>query len=380
MQGKWNATDPGVVSRARDIAKLVDNIAPIERDTYSLSRGIRYLAGMEPDVVPEIELSVAIGEKLGRSTAGLFMPTRLRASGLDTKSNAAGAYTVQTDVRDLIELLRNKMRVVQCGATVLSGLTSNVAFPVQATATTGQWMAQNSGTDSVDVDDTFQQKTLSPHIFQASTSFSRQLLAQSSLDVEALVRADIAYAHALALDAAAINGSGSSNQPSGILGTSGVNLVSLGTNGAAVDGNTIIQMEQAVSSANADVAAMRLLTSPAVRGKLREQPILAGSTSGIPAWSQTGTDGVGNVGGYDAFVSNQVPSNLVKGSSGAICSALIFGAWSSLVIAEFGVLEIIVDPYAKKRQGMIECTSFAMYDILAKYPQSFAIVVDALTT
>ncbi len=130
----------------------VDCLSSYERDNYSFVRLIKSLAG-DKGVGAELELDVSneICNRLGKTTGGAFAPTRLRA-GLDTKTNAAGAFTVQTETRDLIELLRAKTRVIQLGATVLSGLSSNVGFPVQLTASSGsaasfshnlQWTLKN---------------------------------------------------------------------------------------------------------------------------------------------------------------------------------------------------------------------------------------------
>ena len=60
---------------------------------------------------------------------------------------------------------------------------------------------------------------------------------------------------------------------------------------------------------------------------------------------------------FDLFLQN-----LVKGTS-SDCHAIILGFWPSLVIGAFGVVEIIVDPYALKKQGQIEVTSFQLVDV-----------------
>jgi HK97 family phage major capsid protein len=134
---------------------------------------------------------------------------------------------------NVLELLRNKTRVIQMGATVLSVLQGNQQFPKQATATTGSCVAQNPGSDVTDSDSSFGVLSLSPRTYQASTSFSRQFLAQATVDAESFVRNDLAFAHALAIDAAAINGSGSANQPLGLL-TSGIGSAAVGASGSAL--------------------------------------------------------------------------------------------------------------------------------------------------
>ena len=44
-------------------------------------------------------------------------------------------------------------------------------------------------------------------------------------------------------------------------------------------------------------------------------------------------------------ISQQVPSNLTKGSASGTCSAVIYGDWSSLIVAQWGSpLDILVNP------------------------------------
>ena len=374
----WSASDGTVVNKAHLIASLVSDLTPVEKKNYSVTRAIKHLANFgdhDSDAGLEREFSTAISEKMGRSTAGMFIPTRLYAAGLDTKTNAAGAYTVATEVRDLIEILRNKTQVIRMGATVLSGLQGNVAFPAQSAASNGSWVAQNPGSDVTASDATFGQKTLSPKTYQATTSFSRQLLAQSSVDVEGLVRNDMMMAHALALDLAALNGSGTANQPLGLLRTSGIGSVALGTNGSKPTYESTVDLETAVAVGNADVADMKFLATPEMRGVLRKTQIISGTTAGIPVW-QSGPNGIGNVNGYEAYVTNQLPKTLVKGTS-SDCHAIIFGGWSNCIIGEWSVIEIVVDPYSLKRQGMIEMTSIAFYDVNFRHPEGFAAIQDA---
>jgi hypothetical protein len=47
------------------------------------------------------------------------------------------------------------------------------------------------------------------------------------------------------------------------------------------------------------------------------------------------------------------------------------------MIGEWGVIEIIVDPYRLKKQGVIEVTSFVMVDVAVRHPVAFAAIQDA---
>jgi hypothetical protein len=207
--------------------------------------------------------------------------------------------------------------------------------------------------------------TLAIKTYQASTSFSRQLLVSAisgSVDAEQMVRDDLALVHALALDSAGIQGTGAANQPRGVLNTAGIGAEVGGANGAAATYANMVNMETTVAVANADVETMAYLTNPQQRGKLKQIAQLA-NTANIPVWHD------GEVNGYRAEVSTQVPSNLTKGTSVGICSAIIFGDWSQLIYGEWGILELITDPFRLKKQGMIEVTSFQMADVGVRIPR-----------
>lgn len=351
-----------------------------QRESYSVFRAIRYLAG-EPGVKATLEQSVSEGlaAAVGQQPRpnALYIPTKLGLqAALDTKTGGAGGFTVDTTLGDLIDILRNRMMVRTLGATVLSGLSGNVTFPVLLSGCATSWVGQNPGTDVTDVDATFGSKTMTPKTLQGSTAFSRQFLAQTTTDAEGLVRNELAIRHALAIDLAAINGSGLSNQPLGLLKTSGIGSVAVGTNGGAPTYALVVDLEASLANANADTAAMKFLTTPTMRAKLRKTEQFA-TTNGMPVWQQLGNSlGVGDVLGYPGYVSNQVPSALTKGSS-TDCHAIIFGDWSQIIIGEWGVIELVVDPYRLKKQGLIEVTSFQMVDILVRQPASMTAIQDS---
>lgn len=373
-RAKTRATTAGVAE------PVIDGMSAQEKREYSMSRAILSMADSSYKADLERTVSDSIAKEIGRQPKGIYVPTRGLArptmSGLDTKTNAAGKYTVPTEILDLIELFRNRLKLKLLGAQVLSGLSGNIAFPRQLTGSTGSWVSENPGSDVAQSDATFGQLNLTPKTYQATTAFSRQLLAQSTIDVENFVRNDLAIAHALAVDLAGINGSGSSNQPLGLLKTSGIGSVAVGTNGGAPTYELIVDLETAVADANADEANMAYLTTPVMRGKLKKTTILS-NTVGRPVWDQTANaPGVGDVIGYPGYVSKQVPSTLVKGSS-SDCHAIIFAYWPTVIIGEWGVIDLVVDPYALKKQGMIEVTSFQMVDVGVRQPSQIAAIQDA---
>ena len=81
--------------------------------------------------------------------------------------------------------------------------------------------------------------------------------------IEQILRADIGFLLAQALDAAAINGSGA-NTPQGIMTVAGVPVVALGTNGAApINGDPFADLQGAVLDANS--SGTGFLTNTKVR-------------------------------------------------------------------------------------------------------------------
>lgn len=335
-------------------------------------------SGIELDIHQEIE------QKLGRSSNGIFVPLSLRSRGqraataADSLSTAAGGALVDTTVMPLIEILRNKMMTRALGARVLSGLTGNLSFPKQIASAVLSWVAENSGSDvsESDLSNFLGSVAMGPKSAQATTAFSRQLLAQSSEDVELLIRDDLAAINALGLDLAAISGSGSGNQPRGILNTTGIGDVAGGTNGLAPEWSHIVNLETEVAVDNADLGSLAYLTNAKVRGKLKQTQKAANTGQFI--WEK-GANGFGELNGYRAGASNQVPGNIDKGTSTGVCSGIIFGNWNDLMIGEWGVIEIIADPFSLKKQGLIELTSFMMADIAVRRAESFAAMKDALT-
>jgi HK97 family phage major capsid protein len=362
-------------------AGLIDLSA---RDTknYSLVRAINNaLAGKREGL--EFEVSHEIEKKMGRATqnpGAFFVPTNLqrrlgRAAPLAVGQSAGGQELRFTDYGGFIPLLRARMRVQQLGARVLSGLQGDLGFVTQPSANTFQWTAEASNPTATNFGTGL--KTMSPKTGAAFTSYTRQLLAQSVESVEDLVWDDLAKVCALGVDRAAIAGTGSgNNQPLGILGTTGIGAVTLGTAGGVPTFPSLVNLETEITSDNADIAEMAYLTTPQIAGLLKQTQQFSG-TNGVPIWTETVNAGLVN--GYAATVSTQVPSNLTKGSATGVCHAIIFGAWSELLIGEWGAMEIVVDPYSKK-PAQIEVAAHLMVDVMLRYPEAFAAIQDAKLT
>lgn len=319
----------------------------------------------------EREASEAVAKVVGRPSRGFYIPLEVQKRDLVAGTPSAGGYTVATNLLTggFIDMLLNSMALTRLGVRYLTGLVGNIAIPRQVGGTTAYWVAESGA--PTESQPAFDQITMSPKTVGAFTDISRKLLLQSSLDMEAFVRRDIATQIALEIDRAAIAGTGASNQPLGIINTSGIGVVIGGTNGAAPTWAHLVQLETLIASANADVGAMAYLSNAKVRGKLKTTPKYADNSGFI--WEDGNT-----VNGYPFQVSNQVPSNLTKGTSNN-CSAILFGNWSDLIVGQWGTLDLMVDPYTHSTSGTVRVVALQDVDIAVRHPESFSAMLDALT-
>ena len=347
-----------------------------ERETvreYSFVKAMREVAlgtgltGLEKEMHEEAHTEA---KSAGRSISGsLAIPTAVLSLQRDLTVGTEGTDVVGTAIdSSFIGLLRNRMAVADLGARFLTGLTGDVQFPTISAGASASWEGENdAGSEQTQ---TFGQVKLQPNRVGCYTEISKQLLIQSTPDVEGMVRDDLASAIALAIDLAALNGSGSSNQPTGIANTSSVGDVAGGTNGAAPTWAHLVELETDVGTANADVGSLAYLTSAKVRGKLKTTAKVS-STDSVMIWDTANT-----INGYRAEVSNQVPDNISKGS-GSNLSHIYFGNWNDLMVGQWSGLDIVIDPYSLATTNLTRITINTYADVGVRHAGSFSVMQDA---
>ncbi|MCU0806313.1 MAG: phage major capsid protein, partial [Burkholderiales bacterium] len=196
---------------------------------------------------------------------------------------------------------------------------------------------------------------LTPKNLGAYTEISRQLLLQSSPDAEMLVMSDLAAVCAIALDVAGLTGTGAP-QPTGIVATSGIGTVTI-TTGTVTYAN-VLEFQTDAASSNALAANSGYVTTPAIAGILKQKARF--SNSDTPIWQGGILDG--NVEGIRSMSSNQVTAG-----------QLLFGDFSQVVVAEWGVLEVEANPYANFAAGIVGVRAFLTTDIGVRYPGAFSL-------
>ena len=333
-------------------------LSEAETRNFSFLRALNYLANpgdraAREAAAFEIEASNAAAKKAGRVSRGITVPYDVMRRDLQTSPATQGGNLVQTDLdsANFIDLLRNSSVLDQAGATTLTGLQGNIAIPRQSGAATAYWVAE--GGAPTESQQAIQQVSMIPRTCGAFTDISRKLLIQSSIDVENMVRSDIAKVIALEIDRAALYGTGSSNEPLGLHNTSGIGTESITANNPTFA--QVVNMESDVAAANALMGNLSYVTGATIRGAMKVKAKDSGS--GLFLW-----DGNNTVNGYNAYMSNQVEAGDIW-----------FGNWSDCIIGYWSSLDLLVDPYTHSTSGTIRITALQDVDVAFRHAASFSL-------
>jgi len=346
---------------------------PEERKAvFSIHRAIR--SQMKNNTVVLAGAELEMHERAAKSASASNIPLGgvaielKRAQTVTGDAGAKGGSLVATDLQSPIDFLRPAPLMQKIGATYLTGLTGNLRFPKNEGGIVASWEGETDTTP--ESSNTYGYLDSIPKRLSVTVPISLQNLMQSSNDLEMYTINEINLAIANAMDVAAINGTGT-GQPLGLLNNSNVNQVATATNGSAPSWDMIVDAETNVFVENANASRMSYVVNPKTRGKLKKTKHEAGDLNYI-----MGTDGAVN--GYASETSNHIPSNLVKGTGTAL-SALVFGDFSQLLINQWGFMDLSVDEFSRKKEGLIEVTVNVFVDVLVKQPKAFSVVKGIIT-
>lgn len=353
-----------------------------EWSRYSITRAIRIMSENRPLDGFEKEMSDEVTLRNGRSPTGFWLPAEaLVQRNFLAGTNTLGGFLVQTNNLgdQLIELLRNRAKVVMLGARTLV-LNNPVSIPRQIAAGSVNWVTETAAATLATGN--FDQASLTPKGVTAFQQYSKQLLFENNPSIDALVRDDIANIIALEIDRVALHGTGSS-QPTGITGTTGVTTIALGANGSAftvANGRaSMISLESALASSNADVGSLAYLTNAKMRGRLKAIDQSAATNTARWVWEQM-SPASATVNGYRAEVSNQVSSAQTQGTATTICSSVFFGNWTEVLIGSFngGATDLVVDPYTLAVNGVVRLIARHWTDVAIRHGASFSVLLGVL--
>jgi HK97 family phage major capsid protein/HK97 family phage prohead protease len=327
---------------------------------FSLMNAVRAMANPSDRAAQqaaafEFEAAAAAAQRAGVDPQGLYIPTDVMRSWNQRDLNTSDDSAMVAEAYrggDFIDVLRNASSVMAAGATMLSGLKGDVKIPRKTAASTAGWISTEGGAAS-ESEPTFGQVALSPKSLGAYTDITRLMMMQSSLDIEALIRNDLATGIALAIDNGALQGSGSSGQPTGIKNTSGINAPTAFA-AATPTFAEVVAMETAVAEDNALLGNLAYILPASMFGALKTTKKDAGSGEFV-------VEPGGTINGYRAIVSNQVTAG-----------DLYFGNFADLLIGMYGGLDITVDPYTASTSGTVRIVALQTCDVAVRHAVSFA--------
>ncbi|PHO10323.1 phage major capsid protein [Malaciobacter canalis] len=325
---------------------------------YSFAKVLRALANPTDSTAQkaagfEFEVSMVAQKKSGVEAQGVLVPFDVFKRDMTVTST--GGITVDTQMGGLIEMLKNKSAVMKL-AEVLPGLNGNISFPKQTSSMKVDKLTETDETNDSDIG--LGELTMSPSRFGGSGAYSKQLIHQSSIAIENLIKNDLFGQIGLKIDLEAINK---------VLAETGIGLVSIGTDGGPIKNGHIVDLETEVAVDNADIGRLAYVMNARTRGYLKQTPVADGN----PKMILSGND----LNGYNYGVSNQLPANLAKGT-GTDLSAMIFGNWADLLIGMWGGIDLIVDPYTLAKNGKIRVIADQFADVGVRNASSFAAIKD----
>jgi HK97 family phage major capsid protein len=351
-----------------------------QQQEFSITRAIAAQIGLQVDAGRERETSAELVRRSGRNFAGIAVPLAalsVRARDLSpaqlrsierrdlisttTPAGGPGGALIATvlDPTQFVDVLRPAMAVRQLGARVISDLTSNLNLPRQTIAAVAAWFAENTVITSTQ--EGFDDVALRPRHMGAIVEISRNMIQQSTPDVEAIVRNDLAQVLARGVDAAAIQGAGTVD-PLGIITDPLCGTLAAG----APDYDTLVDLTSLLATANALEGSLGWIANSTVRGALLKLKDTLQRPYGLDLLFQ----------GFPyAF------TNLASGT-GTDENPIVFGNWNDLVIGMWSELDLLVNPYdsAAYSKGNVLIRGAMTIDIAKRHPESFAWMSAAITT
>ena len=344
----------------------------IELGMYSVSSALESMLDgrRTPESLGVFETSAALTEKHGTNTRGVLIPLNMLASrDLSTSTLAHGGYLVQdTHSAEIAEAIRPVSVAMSLGATVVEGVGGGKLYlPSMDTDISVTWAGE--GVPATPASPTFGLPVAVSRTLVAEITVSRQLMRSGANGgFELQLRRALLGATMAELDRVILAGSGSGEEPLGILNHGDATIIAAGANGAAPTWRLISDLEEAVGSASGDKEGIAFVTNSAVRRTLRNTARGSGLDYIMP-----GADLLGHA----ARFTESLPSNLTKGS-GTGLSPIIAGNFSEVLVAFFGApaVDVLINPY---QPGAVKITAFLDVGIVIRRPTAFAVCKDLVT-
>lgn len=324
-----------------------------EMRSFNVCKAVQHMLGARVDAGRELEISAELARMEGRSTDGILMPYSVFERRADTITTTAptagpGGNLIGTDHMggQWVDMLREANPLTGLGMRVMSGLVGNCEIPRLKGSTSVGWFGENSVIPQTDAQ--MDSITLSPKHVGAWAEYSRNMLLQSSPDIEALLRYDLAQVLALEVARAVINGSGADAEPTGILATTGIQKI--------------------------DKPATEMAYAPALAGALFENNVqnvsfIANSAFKADVDDLLTTDGLPI--GSAAFFRNY-PHKYASAVPAA--RVMVAGDFSQVIQGTWSAVELLINPYMESafKKGNVAMRILLTTDVAIRHPEAFA--------
>lgn len=278
--------------------------------------------------------------KAGLSYSGqIVLPVTEQRADVQATVDGAGKETVAEDKLNILEPLRANLVMVDAGANFMTGLVGNVSIPAYSGSNVG-WAGEiDTATDGAG---SFSEVTLAPKRITAYLDVSKQFLLQDSVSAEALLRADIVRAISNKLEATILGAeAGDTNKPKGIF--NGADTI------ADTSYATMVGLIQTLEDANV-TGDVKYIVSPSIKAKLKTTSKDKGS--GVFVMQNGEVDGVPVL-------------------CTSACKGLVVGNWADYVIAQWGSIDLTIDPYSQATNGKVRLVVNAYFDAKPRREEAF---------
>lgn len=282
-------------------------------------------------------------KKSGQTAEGqIVLPFEGVRSAIVAGTAANGGYAIQTDKWDILAPLRERLALNEAGCTFLTGCVNNFDIPAYG-GTTVLWKGETAA--AADGAGTFTEVSFSPKRLTAYVDVSKLFLNQTGAQAESMLMQDIANAVADKLEQTILGTSaGSATQPAGLLYNVDADASADALTYASVIGN--------------------ISTLRGYKYNVNEAKWIVGND----AWATLHTTAIDSGSGRFILEDDRIDGIPVVTSGNIAAKGMILADWRELIIAQWGALDITVDPYTQATNGSVRLVVNAFFD--AKFRRS----------
>lgn len=333
-----------ITKEIRELDKYINQNFKVIRkmEKFSLLKAINDVANnrnLDERSQEVVNQGIAEMRKAGQNYSGqIVIPVEEKRNDIQATVVNAGEEVVAEDKLNILEPLRANLVLTAAGATYMTGLVGDISIPTYSGSTVG-WKGEIAAAD--DGAGTFDEVLLQPKRLTAYLDVSKQFLIQDSASAEEMLRNDIVRAIANKLEATILgDAAGSTTQPAGLFnGAGAADLTYEGT----------IEMEEALEENNV-YSNLTYIVSPKIKAALR---------------TAKKDDGSG------LFVMENGEINGLPVYSTSACKGIVIGDFNEYVIAQWGALDLTVDPYTQAANGKVRLVINAYFDAKPRREEAF---------